>query len=94
MWSDDERDAGPGRITAVLLIATALALRMWKEAKSVRVAAMIVPLALSSIVSGCSEDGGAKSSGDCSAQVRAGGIVSTSYGSTDRHASRRCSRPG
>ncbi|MCD6638990.1 MAG: DUF6281 family protein [Nocardioides sp.] len=53
-----------------------------------RIAVVTISLALTFIVSGCSEDGGSESSGDCSAQVRADGIVYTSHGYTERKASR------
>lgn len=38
-------------------------------------------------VGGCSTSGGQQTSADCSAQVRADGIVYTSYGHTERKAS-------
>jgi Family of unknown function (DUF6281) len=47
-----------------------------------------ISLTLCFIVFGCSADGGSRSSGDCSTQVRAEGIVYTSYGYTERNASR------
>lgn len=53
-----------------------------------RVTVVAISLIVSSIVSGCSEDRGSPTSGDCSAQVRAGGITYTSDGYTDRKASR------
>lgn len=53
-----------------------------------RVVVVIISLTLSSVASGCSGDGGSQISRDCSAQVRADGIVYTSYGYTDRKASR------
>ena len=47
-----------------------------------------VSLTLSFMVSGCSGDGGSQTSSDCSAQVRADGIVYTSHGYTERNARR------
>lgn len=40
------------------------------------------------VVTGCAGSGGSQTSGDCQAQVRADGIVYTSYGYTERKASR------
>ena len=52
-----------------------------------RVAVSTMSLTLAFIVSGCSGDGGSQTSSDCSAQVRADGIVYTSYGYTEHQAS-------
>lgn len=52
-----------------------------------RIAVVAVSLAFAFTVSGCSA-GGSQTSGDCSAQVRADGIVYTSHGYTERKASR------
>ena len=59
----------------------------WEQTETVRVA-VAISLALSFIGSGCSGDGGSQTSSDCSAQVRADGIVYTSYGYTERAATR------
>lgn len=53
-----------------------------------RIAVVTTSLTLAFIVSGCSGDGGSQTSSDCSAQVRADGIVYTSHGYTERKASR------
>jgi hypothetical protein len=53
-----------------------------------RFAVVAASLTLSFIVGGCSGDGGSQTSRDCSTQVRADGIVYTSYGYTERNASR------
>lgn len=53
-----------------------------------RVATVAISLTLSFIVSGCSRDGRSQTESDCSAQVRADGIVYTSYGYTERKANR------
>src|SRR5512139_665736 len=49
-------------------------------------AAVTVAVTLSFIVTGCAGAGGSQTSGDCSAQVRADGIVYTSHGNTERDA--------
>lgn len=53
-----------------------------------RHAGAAISLTLSFVVSGCSGDGRSQTTGDCQAQVRADGIVYTSYGYTERRASR------
>jgi hypothetical protein len=53
-----------------------------------RGAIVIISLTLSFVVSGCLGDGGSQTASDCSAQVRAAGIIYTSHGYTDRKASR------
>lgn len=63
---------------------------IWEETETMRVVGVTVLLALCLIASGCSGDSGAGSeaTGDCSAQVRVDGIVYTSYGYTERKASK------
>ena len=54
-----------------------------------RTAVVVMSLTVAIIVSGCSGNGGpGGASSDCQAQVRADGIVYTSYGYTERKASR------
>lgn len=53
-----------------------------------RFAVVIVSLTLGFTLSGCSGDGGSQTSSDCQAQVRADGTVYTSYGYTERNASK------
>ena len=53
---------------------------------TIRFAVVAISLTLSFAVAGCSGDGGRQTSGDCQAQVRADGIVYTSYGYTERNA--------
>lgn len=54
-----------------------------------RSAVVAISLTLTIVVSGCSGNGGPEgASSDCSEQVRADGVVYTSYGSTERKASR------
>jgi hypothetical protein len=59
-----------------------------ERTETMRVAVVATSLTLSVIVSGCSADGGSQTSSDCSAQVRADGIIYTSYGYTERKARR------
>lgn len=58
------------------------------ETESVRVAVGTVAVTLCLAMTGCAGSGGSQTSSDCSAQVRADGIVYTSYGHTEREASR------
>jgi hypothetical protein len=60
----------------------------WGETEVVRVAVVTISLTVCFVVSGCSTHGGAQTSRDCQAQVRIDGIVYTSYGHTQRKASR------
>ena len=53
-----------------------------------KAAVVTVSLTLSFILSGCSADGSTPTASDCSAQIRVDGNVYTSYGYTDRKASR------
>lgn len=52
------------------------------------IAVVAITLTLAFIVSGCSVDGGSQTSSDCSAQVRANGVVYASHGYTERTATR------
>jgi hypothetical protein len=60
----------------------------WEETEIMRIAVVAISLTLALTVSGCSGDGGSQASSDCSAQVRADGIVYTSAGYTEWKASR------
>jgi hypothetical protein len=57
-----------------------------EETETMRFAVVTIALTLSFLVSGCSGDGGSQGSSDCAAQVRADGIIYTSYGYTERKA--------
>ncbi len=53
-----------------------------------KAAVVTVAMTLCLVATGCAGSGGSQASSDCQEQVRAGGIVYTSYGSTERKASR------
>jgi hypothetical protein len=53
-----------------------------------KVALLSVAVTLCIFVTSCAESGGSRTSSDCQAQVRADGIVYTSYGYTERRASK------
>ena len=53
-----------------------------------KAAVATVAMTLSFVVTGCAENGGSQTSSDCSAQVRADGIVYTSYGFTESSATK------
>jgi hypothetical protein len=57
-----------------------------------KTAVVTVAVTVSFVVTGCASGGGSQSSSDCSAQVRADGIVYTSHGYTERSATRYCVR--
>jgi hypothetical protein len=58
------------------------------EAESMTTAVPTVVVTLCLAVTGCAGSGGSETSSDCSAQVRADGIVYTSHGHTEREASK------
>jgi hypothetical protein len=51
-----------------------------------KTAVVTVAVTVSFVVTGCASGSGSQTSSDCSAQVRAGGIVYTSHGYTERSA--------
>ena len=53
-----------------------------------KAAVVTVAVTLCLVVTGCAGSGGSQISSDCQAQVRADGVVYTSYGYTERRASR------
>lgn len=59
-----------------------------RHTETMKLAVVATSLTLCFIVSGCSGDGASHASSDCQQQVRADGVVYTSYGYTERKASR------
>ena len=56
-----------------------------------KAAVVTVAVTLAFVVTGCAGNGGSQTSSDCSAQVRADGIVYTSHGYTERSATKHSS---